>query len=197
MKQCRGIENDGGEAILNKIIKESLFKNLTFEKRTEWGEGVFENSWGKNVSGRKRFRIPHMGLKFVLRNSKKASWVITGRSGKRWSQRERQGQIMPICQITQSLRIFQSDDIIPNMLSTRSGISPWILLVFCTIEQCLWPLQESQWCSVMRLCSIIFFSTWFGEVGELTQWMKVKVSAQFCATSILMRPVVKLVSFPK
>ena len=47
------------------------------------------------------------------------------------------------------------------------------------------------------LCSIIFFSTWFGEAGELAQQMKVKVSTQFCAASILMRPVIKLVSFPK
>ena len=35
MKQCRGIKNDKGKANLNKIIKESLFQGLAFEKRTE------------------------------------------------------------------------------------------------------------------------------------------------------------------
>lgn len=83
----------------------------------------------------------------------------------------------------------------PNMLSARRDISPWILLVFCTIEQCLCPLQERQWCFL--LLSFLFhpFNLGFEKVGMLPQWIKVGV-LQFCAATIL-RPEIKLVPFSK
>lgn len=96
-----------------------------------------------------------------------------------------------------SHRLFQSFSQMTSSLSCSPQEAAFLLeshLYF------VWLNNASRLCrrgSDALLCSIIFFSIWFGEVGELAQQMKAKVSAQFCAASVLMRPVIKLVSFPK
>lgn len=76
--------------ILDKVIRESFFVDLTFEKGTQWGKGMYENTWGKNVY--KEVHDPSNETKLdMLRNSKKASWVITGKSGKRWHGQRKTG----------------------------------------------------------------------------------------------------------
>lgn len=163
MKQCRGIKNDKGKANLNKIIKESLFQGLAFEKRTEWGEAVLENSWGKNVLGRKRFRILQMDLEFVLRNSKKESGVITGKSGKRWSQGERDRSWL----YAKSYSLFKSFSLMTSLTCCPQE-------VLFLPESRLYLVQFTNAAGLFRggsvalLGSIISVSFWFGEVGFLS-----------------------------
>lgn len=90
MKPCRQIKNDGEKLSYIKSSRKDSLQTWRW-RRTEWSEGVFEKNWGRNISGRKKCRIPQL----VWRNNEKASGVIAGKSDRRWSQREREG-LMPV-----------------------------------------------------------------------------------------------------
>lgn len=133
-----------------------LFQDMTFEKRMRWGQGVYENSWGKNISGRKWCEIPQMGPQLVLRNSKKSCWVITRKRGQEMRLERTRPYHACMPNYTAPFSPLSGWWHHPqHALDEKRYFLPWILLVVCTIEQCLWPLQDRQWCFLL----LIFFST--------------------------------------
>lgn len=159
MKPCRQIKNDGEKLSYIKSSRKDSLQTWRW-RRTEWSEGVFEKNWGKNIQAERgvgSLRRVRSWCGEIAR--RQAEWSQGRVTGDEVREKERDSCL---CQTAPSLlQAFQSGDIIPVMLSTGSGVSPWIPLVFRMVEHCLSPLQERQWCSPL-LNYFLFYLVWRG-----------------------------------
>lgn len=102
--------------------------SLAFERGTEWGKGVYENTWEENVWGMKRCRIPQMGANLLCWGiaRRQAEWlqgrVVRDEVGEK--DRARSGLHAKSC--SPFFKPFSLMTLSPT-LSTRKDISSWIL----------------------------------------------------------------------